>query len=1210
MPDRPQLRLHSQAMIVCPTCGTESPDSSRFCPSCGSSLVPACPVCGAERPPGARFCPSCGAALVEEAPIPAGQERRLVTILFADVTGSTGLGERLDPERLQEVLGTYFAAMREEIEAEGGTVEKFIGDAVMAAFGVPAAHEDDPARALRAALRMRRRLEQVNRDLDGRIGVTLRIRIGVNTGEVLAAVRPRPGEPMVTGDAVNVAARLEQQADPDQVVVAERTARAVRGFRFRELGERELRGKEQPVPAVSLEEQVPGAPQRGVPGLSAPMVGRDAELDLLASLYRRSVAERRPNLVTIYGDPGVGKSRLTVEFVSWAESQDPAPQVVRGRCLPYVDGATYWPLAEILKGLAGIHDSDPPEVALGRLRALGRDLISHEVASNPGKATAALGYSVGVEDPEFGLRNAEPREVRLKIHAAWRSLVSALAAGSPVVVVIEDIHWADQALLDLLEELADRVIGPVLFVCPSRPELTERRPGWGGGRRNVSTISLDPLTPDESDRLVRFLLAVEDLPVAVHDQILQRAEGNPFFLEEIVRHLIDEGRIVREGARWRARSQIHDVRIPDTVQAVLAARIDLLDPTEKRALQRAAVVGRVFWPGPVGRLLESDRGRLDETFMHLVERELVLSRLSSSIAGEPEFIFKHVLTREVAYESLPRRDRSGAHAAVASWIEETAGARRGEFAELLAYHYEEAYRSGNGDRGSESGSDEGLRRKAFESLMEASDVARRRFALAKAAAMAERAQALSREPSERAAALEQVGMVAFNDYRGDLAFASFQTAVDLRANRTPEDKVAIARVCARAVEIPMRWPGSMKRMPSEAAVRRLLDLGIANAPEGDSEELVRLLLAAGFIAYAFGHRRQIGQEEYARAESDAERATEMALRLGRPDLASAALDSAGSTLMPRGLYGRSRTFVERRLRLAETMEDPWELGDINAVAAWTSAMIGDYPEAIRMAERGEAAALGHHQGMALHNLSWRAFAEFSLGDWATVIDDTLPRVFALLGDRRADPPYFTAHAFGSATLVHDARGDAAAEELIGLLRRHAASTQGEWPRLSLIWLAWIVSRQGRTQEVDDLLAKLDFSASGIARPLEDQVRAEIIARHERWDEAPVFLERSRAFSEQAELRALPVHLDRLEGRAAVAAGDLDRGLDLLRRARGGFDRIGAAWERARTDLDVADARVSVGRFDEARTITVAASPDLERAGALLELERLRSLLGG
>ncbi len=577
---------------------------------------------------GARFCPSCGASLAEEAPAPAGQERRLVTILFADLTGSTALGERLDPERLREVLDTYFDAMREEIEAEGGTVEKFIGDAVVAAFGVPTAHEDDPSRALRAALRMRRRLEDVNRSLEARFGVVLRVRTGVNTGEVLAALHPGPGGAMVAGDAVNVAARLEQAAEPGQIVVAERTARAARGFRYVELGLQDLRGKEHPVPAVALVEEAPDRPLRGVPGLIAPMVGRDRELAFLQTVFEGVVAEQRPNLVTIYGDPGVGKSRLVREFLGWAQAQQPAPDIALGRCLPYGEGVTYWPLAEILKSHAGVLDSDATEVVLGKIEVSCDDVLAADPSIDPAAACGAIAYTVGLEFPTASMRELEPRQVRDRMRTAWRVFFSSLSARSPLVVVIEDIHWADPALLELLEHLVDRVVGPVLFLCPSRPELTERRPGWGGGHRNVSSLAIEPLSAEHAGRLVNLLLSVQDLPDRIRSQILERAEGNPFFLEEIVRHLIDDRRIVRAGDRWRASSDIGDVEIPDTVQGVLAARIDLLDAAEKRALQRAAVVGRVFWPGPVGRLLNGDRDRLRDTLDRLVERELVRSQLT------------------------------------------------------------------------------------------------------------------------------------------------------------------------------------------------------------------------------------------------------------------------------------------------------------------------------------------------------------------------------------------------------------------------------------------------------------------------------------------------------------------------------------------------------------------------------------------------------
>ncbi|MET0800396.1 MAG: adenylate/guanylate cyclase domain-containing protein, partial [Actinomycetota bacterium] len=352
-----------------------------------------------------------------------------MSVLFADVTGSTTIGERLDPEQLREVLATYFGAMREEIEAEGGTVEKFIGDAVMAAFGVPAAHEDDPARALRASLRMRNRLAAVNAELAASHDLSLRMRIGVNTGQVLATGGAAPGEPMVTGDVVTTASRLQSAAEPDEILAAERTRRAVRGFRFGDRRHLSLKGKREPVTASPV---LGGSGDAADVGLSAPMVGRAAELLLLQTMFRRSAVERRPHVVTIYGDPGVGKSRLTQEFVRWAEPQDEGPRVLRGRCLPYGDGITYWPLSEILRGVAGIADTDPPAVALGNIRELGRSLL--ERAADPARTAAALAFTTGLEDPDLPLSGADPKQVRAQMHGAWRAFFSTLADERPVIV--------------------------------------------------------------------------------------------------------------------------------------------------------------------------------------------------------------------------------------------------------------------------------------------------------------------------------------------------------------------------------------------------------------------------------------------------------------------------------------------------------------------------------------------------------------------------------------------------------------------------------------------------------------------------------------------------------------------------------------------------------------------------------------------------------
>ncbi len=1193
------------AVGVCPSCERANPEGARYCATCGASLVRVCDACGAELPEGARYCPACGAPIAERGSTPPGQERRLVTILFADVTGSTDLGERLDPERLQEVLGAYFSAMREEIEAEGGTVEKFIGDAIMAVFGVPAAHEDDPARALRAALRMRRRLEDVNADLEARHGVTLQIRTGVNTGEVLAATNPRPGEPMATGDAVNTAARLEQSARPGEIVVSERTARAARGFHYRELAELELRGKEAPVAAVLLLERAPERAERGVPGLRAPMVGRDQELALLQVVYRRTVAEGRPNLVTIYGEPGVGKSRLVREFLDWAGKAEPRPRALVGRTLPYGEGVTYWPLAEILKGLAGVRDSDPPQTTVERILAFGVDVLTPDVAAEPRKVAAALAYTVGVEDPEFSLRTAEPREIRSKTHAAWRSLFSALAARSPLIVVIEDVHWADPALLELVEDLAERVVGPAMFICPTRPELAEQRPQWGA-RRNVSSIALEPLPPRDADRLMGFLLAVEDVPASIHRAMLERAEGNPFFLEEIVRHLIDEGLIVREGDRWRASPELGSVQIPDTVQAVLAARIDLLEPGEKRALQRAAVVGRVFWPGPVGRLLNGDHDRIREILDRLEERELVQSRLSSTIAGEPEFVFKHVLTREVAYESLPRRERAGAHAQVAAWIEETAGRRATEFIELLAYHYAEAYAGVREGVISDPVTVEHLRVKAYRSLLSAAEEARLRFAVRKATSLIDQALLLASGPLERAEALEIKGAIALNDYRGDAAWRAWREAADLRIEHVPDDPLAIARACARAVESPLRWPGSMKEVYVEEEIRRYIDLGFRYLPDEETEEGVRLLAARALGPFSFSHLRPVAPEEYERAAADGERAAEIALRIGRPDLASVALDGVSSTAMTRGLYGRSLTAVERRLAIAESIEDPWEAGDIFAMGAWTHAMIGNYAEAIRLGTEGRDRARDQAEGILLHNTNWVGFAEFERGSWDRALE-LFRECELLLGDRADNPPHFMTYLYGAAAFVGEARGAPGAQRLLSILREQRRTADHHGPAVANYWLAWRSARSGRISEAWTFVDEVAHIDSRIAEPFKHEVVADLLAISERWAEVPRFLREGRAYATDAGLRALPARLDRLEGRAAVAEERPGQAIALLDRARAAFADLDARWELARTDLLLAEVLTTLGRREEARSRLDRASAVFEELGSLLEIRRAREL---
>ncbi len=1134
-----------------------------------------CRACGADLPDGAHFCPSCGTAVAEA--LGGGRERKLVTVLFADVTGSTMLGERLDPERLREVMDAFFAAMRKEIEAEGGTVEKFIGDAVMAAFGVPTAHEDDPARAVRAALRMLRRLPAVNESLTRDHDVTLEVRIGVNTGDVLAATAPLPGEPMVTGDAVNTAARLQTSAAPGEVIASERTIRAVRGFRVEDIGPLELKGRVKRVRAFRVLDEVESLPERGVPGLQAPLVGRDDELDLLLSIFARVAGEGRPHLVTLYGDPGVGKSRLSREFL---EAIADRALVLSGRCLPYGEGVTFWPLAEILKGHAGVLDTDPSDVALERIRKMGRDLLTGDVTTDAARTTAALAFTVGVEDPAYAFARMDPKEVRAEVHAAWRSFFSALAVTQAVVVVVEDIHWADPALLDLLEDLATRAIGPLLFLCPARPELTSRRSGWGGGGRNNTAVALEPLAPKESQRLVGLLLAVDDLTATVRDRILERAEGNPFFLEEIIRHLIDEGFLVHEGDRWRTAAGIEDVEIPDTVQGVLAARIDLLQPDHKRVLQAAAVVGRVFWPGSLRAL--GGEVELDATLGALEARELVLSRLGSSIEGEPEFIFKHILTRDVAYESLPKRERAPAHAAVARWIEGTTGARANEFVELLAYHYATAVAESTG------ATDDALRKKAFEHLVAASRQNRSKQVLKRAQRFGDEALRLAAGDRERSIALEALGDAFLTDYVGDLAWKYYREAALAQvavAEETPDRKVAY--LCARACEIPARWPGSMRRSTGPDAVEPLLDLGMSHLPSGDSEERVRLQSIRASWPFAFPDA-PMSEDEAMDCERVGLEAAEMALRLGLYDLASGAFDASGGYGISRGLYERVREIEQRRLAILPKVGDLLEIGDALSMLAWSEHELGRYREGLARADEGVALIEGRAASAEIHAASWQVVLRYRLGDWDGAIA-RFERVRDLLDERRDDPPYFATHAFASVGIIAERRGDAVeSDQMAGLL---LPLKTGFSARL-LPWLVVLLIERGDLPTANELLEDLP-PAWRVHTTSVLEGRCEFVAATGAWDQAPSLVEEARAYSAASGSLPPALYAEHLEGRAALAARDPDRAADSLASAAGGFDRLGTPYEAACTSVELARALIESGRTAEAHVA-------LDRADGIFE----------
>jgi class 3 adenylate cyclase/tetratricopeptide (TPR) repeat protein len=605
----------------------------------------------------------------------AGREvRKTVTVLFCDATASTALGERIDPESLRHLMTRYFDVMREVIEFHGGVVEKFIGDAVMAVFGVPVVHEDDALRAVRAAIGIRDRLAGLDEQIRVERGATVEWRMGINTGEVVAG-DSAAGQRIVTGDAVNVASRVEAAAAPGEILIGADTQRLVRDSVTTEaIDPLTVKGKADAVLAFRLV-AVSDQTGRHVRPLEAPLVGRQRPLLALNQAFREVVEERVCHLFTILGVAGVGKSRLVDEFLA---SLGDEATVAHGRCLSYGHGITYRPVAEAVRSAAGLTEADPPDRA--------QSAIADALAAEPDadRTAAIVGGLIGLE------RGVSAPE---EAFAAVRIFFEALARKKPLVLVFDDIHWGEPTFLDLVEHLADWTRdAPILLICMARSELLESRPAWGGGKRWATTIQLEPLTGDESEELVASLLGRAELPPALGSRIAQAAEGNPLFVEELLGMLIDDGFLVREQNNWTATGDPRRLTVPPTIHALMAARLDGLGSEERTVIERAAIEGKVFHRGAVTEMTpESMRGNVRERLASLMRMELVRPD-RPEFAGEEAYRFRHLLIRDAAYRALAKQARAELHERFAAWLEGAAQDRLPEFEEILAYHLEQAYR--------------------------------------------------------------------------------------------------------------------------------------------------------------------------------------------------------------------------------------------------------------------------------------------------------------------------------------------------------------------------------------------------------------------------------------------------------------------------------------------------------------------------------------
>ena len=809
--------------MTCAQCGTDNEPGRKFCAECGSKLALPCPACGAANSPSAKFCGECGTGLQGEEPVqaPPAAERRLVSVLFADLVGFTAASEDRDAEETRELLSRYFDSCRTLIERYGGTVEKFIGDAVMAVWGTPVAQEDDAERAVRAALDLIAAVPALDAALEARAGVL--------TGEAAVTIGAE-GEGMVAGDLVNTASRIQSAAEPGAVLVGEATKRATdASIAYASAGEHELKGKTEPVPLWQALRVTAGrAGALKSVGLEPPFVGRDRELRLIKELFHASAEEGKTNLVSVLGIAGIGKSRLVWEFYKYIDGLAELIRWHRGRCLAYGEGVTYWALAEMVRGRAEIVEAEEPDSAKTKLRAM---LELHVPdAAERAWIEPRLAHLLGLEESSL--------HDRADLFAAWRLLFERLADEQPTVLVFEDMQWADTSMLEFVEYLLEWSRGHRIFVLAlARPEVAHRHPTWGAGTRNTTSFALEPLPAAAMKDLLEGL--VPGLPDALRAQILERAEGVPLYAVETVRMLLDRGLVELVGNQYRVSGQVETLEVPETLHALIAARLDGLAADERRLLQDASVLGKTFTKHGLADVSGIAPDELEPLLGSLVRKEVLSIQADPRSPERGQYGFLQDLLRRVAYETLARSDRKARHLAAAAHLEESWGHGEHEVAEVVSSHYVEAYEAApQADDAAE------IKAKARSMLSRAGDRAASLAANEEAQRYFEQAAALADGPLEAAQLYERAGRMAWLAGRAEDARAHFGEAIarfDAAGLAHPA-----ARVSAALAEI-LWQEGKLEEAIED--MERAFGVLAEEAPDADlaalASQLGRLLYFAG-----------------------------------------------------------------------------------------------------------------------------------------------------------------------------------------------------------------------------------------------------------------------------------------------------------------------------------------------------------------------------
>ncbi|HEX8646488.1 MAG TPA: adenylate/guanylate cyclase domain-containing protein [Thermoleophilaceae bacterium] len=1190
--------------ITCANCGTENPLGAKFCMNCGNSLPRACPVCGTVNPAEAKFCMNCGSQLAAPAagapappgppapapasglglppgaaarPEPPPEERRQVTVLFADLSGYTAVSERMDPEAVKALVDRALKRLADEVRRYGGTVDKYIGDNVMALFGAPVAHEDDAERAVRAALGMQDAMGEVNAGLPD--GVTFALRVGLNTGEVLAGAVG--DDYTVVGDTVNVASRLQSAAVPGTVVVGERTFRATSAaIRYERLEPLELKGKSEPVPAWrALGTAAEQAVGRAESGTEAPLVGRDYEIGMLVSLYDRVVAERRPALVTLIGEAGVGKSRLLREFERRVCDRDDAPALRTGRSLPYGSGVVYWALSEVVRAECGILETDSAETAW---RKLVDAVTEDEPAEAAERRAAVIARSLGLDVPgevAATLDSDDPERMRDELFSALRSKIERSAQQRPLVLAFEDIHWADEGMLDAIEHLAQWVRAPLMLVCLTRGELLERRPTWGGGRRNATQLFLEPLTVEDTRELVTALLgSANGSGAEVIPAVAERSGGNPLFAEEMVRRIAEEG----AGA----------ADLPDSVQSVLAARLDALEPFERRLVQQAAVVGRTFWASSLATLAAEEGQDLERALLALQEKDILAPGSERSLEGEREFAFKHVLIRDVAYGMLPRGVRSRKHFEVGRFLEERAGDRTDEVVSLLAEHYGRAAELGR-EAGLDGDALGPIRERALRFLEEAGDAAALLYSNQESAAHYRRARVLADggDPGLGARIGEKLGDVSLRVGRVDEAIEVWDLCLEYHRGEEDLERVA---------DLHRKIGAAQSHKGERRSAIEHYQKGINLLKDGPPRlELVRLYEEA---AWLYLHTGDNMLAIYA-----SEKALRLAERLGETRAASRAHGIFGRVFGRIGDNEKARTNLERSVELARGSDHGETI--LALLALGRHLEVSEADAAGAQEAYGEALALAEQVGDLPNQVELHAsLAQLAAyrGDWDQLASST--DASARLAEREG--------LVGKLCLPYALRGlqrwregdlAAAAEQY---RRAHELAEQVGWSELafqSLYGLA-IALRDG--EDVNGSIAALDRAvdvcerAGLIAQSIQaTATRAVVLAQAGRADAAR---EAAAEATELSERLHYPIgRAAALEARGVTDA-DAEEGARLLADSEAAWSELDRPLEAARSRL-LAGQRLAESDTARSRELLEEAADRLDRLGVAHLAERARGL---